>query len=665
MEQRDYRLAAVMFTDIVGFSRMMERDEPGTLALVAEHNRIVTDLAAEYGGTVIKTVGDTFLLDFTNTVQAVRCAVAITEAIGKLAPPTDSGLSGIQLRIGIHLGDIYFFDNDAMGEGVNIAARLQAFADPGAICISQEVYNLVYNKVSGNRVAFRDLGTHNFKNTARTLHIYQVDMDRDGSVSNDAAGAAGASGVREDSAAGAAGRLSDEAVLAQLKNEVRVFLDRHGRRPSPAELLAGRDDPATKRALQALQHSGLVRKEPAESHAGDRSTYRAAPSHAATVQNTGTEDDDDRLPYRGPERGDQVFRGLGRILKRSTSSDAVLADEYRTEFKRRLRGERAGLVAHTASFLGVNAMLFGIWLLTGAGHPWFMYPLLGWGIGYFAHRVGTVTRFREYAEVEAMQRPTRRTLKKHRKLWRARRALATHTAQTASVSALLTMINIVGGGGFPWAGIPIGAMMIGLIAHRARARATIAELQRELGNDVGTLSGTGDPTGDVVQRAKAIRDAIVRQLDSSPSIAQQLGSDYREALTTYVRQVERITIARAEIERTLGSIPIASVEQERAEIERKLASSSNERIGRELRVHLEQLDRQRNSYSELTAEQEMLGLRATSALNTLTQLQIDLARAKNVHPDAAGDPLADLRRRSQDLSSYLEDLREGYRELER
>ena len=663
MEQRDYRLAAVMFTDIVGFSRMMERDEPGTLALVAEHNRIVTDLAAEYGGTVIKTVGDTFLLDFTNTVQAVRCAVAITEAIGKLSPPAGSGLPGIQLRIGIHLGDIYFFDNDAMGEGVNIAARLQSFADPGTICISQEVYNLVYNKVSGDKLAFRDVGTHNFKNIARTLHIYQVDMSRDGSVSNDTVGAARTSGLRDDFAAANTESLSDAAVLAQLKTEVRAFLDRNGRRPSPAELLAGRHDPATKRALQALQHSGLVRKEPVEDRVTDRGIHNLPPPHAATARTV--DDDDDRLSYRGPERGDQVFRGLGRILKRSTSGDVALAEEYRNEFKRRLRGERAGLVAHTASFLGVNAMLFGIWLLTGAGHPWFMYPLLGWGIGYFAHRVGTVTRFREYAEVEAMQRPTRRMLKRHRKLWRARRALATHATQTASVSLLLAMINIVSGGGVPWAAIPIGAMTIGLIAHRARARATIAELRGELGNDVGSAAGPGEPTGDVVKRAKAIRDAIVRQLDSSPSIAQQLGSDYREALATYVRQVERLTIASGEIERTLASIPIASVEQERAEIEHKLASSHNERIGRELRVHLDQLDRQRKSYSELTAEQEMLGLRATSALNALTQLQIDLARAKNVHPDAAGDPLADLRRRSQDLSSYLEDLREGYRELER
>ncbi|OHD22296.1 MAG: hypothetical protein A2Y38_00655 [Spirochaetes bacterium GWB1_59_5] len=181
MEQTDYRLAAIMYTDIVGFSRMMERDEAGTLDILRYHNTLVTDLATKRHGTVIKTIGDAFLVDFRNTVEALQCAMDIQAAIyehnkeGKGQP--------LLLRIGLHLGDIYFFENDALGEGINIASRLQSFARPGCICFSQDVYNQVLNKID-----FRadKLGKVSLKNITKEIHGYEIvspniefDPDRD------------------------------------------------------------------------------------------------------------------------------------------------------------------------------------------------------------------------------------------------------------------------------------------------------------------------------------------------------------------------------------------------------------------------------------------------------------------------------------------------------
>ena len=164
MEQKEYRLAAIMYTDIAGFSRMMEENEAGTLETLRRHNQLITDSVLKHGGRVIKSVGDVFLSEFPNTVDAVRSAVEVQNDIAEHngADP----VMPLYLRVGIHLGDIYFFDDDALGEGVSIANRLQSLARPGKICISQDVLNLVSTKLDLN---VRSLGRSKLKNISRAL----------------------------------------------------------------------------------------------------------------------------------------------------------------------------------------------------------------------------------------------------------------------------------------------------------------------------------------------------------------------------------------------------------------------------------------------------------------------------------------------------------------
>ncbi|HRY73869.1 MAG TPA: adenylate/guanylate cyclase domain-containing protein, partial [Spirochaetia bacterium] len=169
MEQKDYRLAAIMYTDIAGFSRMMERDEAGTLELLRFHNELIGGIVERHHGTVIKTIGDALLVDFKNTVEALQSALEIQDKLYE----HNKDRPGLPLlvRIGVHLGDIYFFENDALGEGINIAARLQSLARPGCICFSQDVYNLVLNKLE-----FRaeKLGKVSLKNITKEIHAYEI-----------------------------------------------------------------------------------------------------------------------------------------------------------------------------------------------------------------------------------------------------------------------------------------------------------------------------------------------------------------------------------------------------------------------------------------------------------------------------------------------------------
>ncbi|HEY5039921.1 MAG TPA: adenylate/guanylate cyclase domain-containing protein, partial [bacterium] len=135
-EQR--KLAAVMFTDIVGYSRMMHQDEAGTLKFLALHNAILQEQVKASGGRVIKTIGDSFMIDFGSVVDAVNCAVAIQTSLHK----RNKGLKPSEqrhIRVGIHLGDVVVTEGDIFGEGVNIAARLEPLSPYGGICVSREV----------------------------------------------------------------------------------------------------------------------------------------------------------------------------------------------------------------------------------------------------------------------------------------------------------------------------------------------------------------------------------------------------------------------------------------------------------------------------------------------------------------------------------------------
>ncbi|MGY0571811.1 adenylate/guanylate cyclase domain-containing protein [Bradyrhizobium sp. RDM12] len=187
------RLAAVLAADMVGFSRLMEADEAGTLARLKTHRIELIDPAiAKNRGRIIKTTGDGMLVEFHSVVDAVLCAAEIQNRMGRrnadVPPPR-----WIQFRIGINLGDVIVDQNDIFGDGVNVAARLEALAEPGGICISSAVRDQLGERLDG--VAFEDIGEQNVKNIVRAIRVYRIRLEESpASASDGAKGAAKATG---------------------------------------------------------------------------------------------------------------------------------------------------------------------------------------------------------------------------------------------------------------------------------------------------------------------------------------------------------------------------------------------------------------------------------------------------------------------------------------
>src|ERR1035441_3313741 len=167
-------LAAIVFTDVVSFSARMHSDEVGTLRLLQRDFAEMRRLCADFEGQVLKTTGDGLLLTFTSAVQAVACALAMQRQFAAEAKGQPSQGGALQHRIGIHLGDVLVQDQDVMGDGVNIASRLQAEAEPGGICISQTVYDVVKNKLEMKVVS---LGARDLKNIAQAMPVYRLLLD--------------------------------------------------------------------------------------------------------------------------------------------------------------------------------------------------------------------------------------------------------------------------------------------------------------------------------------------------------------------------------------------------------------------------------------------------------------------------------------------------------
>ena len=164
------RLAAIMFTDIVGFTKLTQQNEAAALRLLEEHRALLRPMFTARGGREVKTLGDGFLVEFASAVESVRCAVEIQGAVAKrnaTHPPKER----FRLRVGVHVGDVVREGDDLVGDGVNLASRIEPLAEPGGICITGPVWDQVRNKVD---VTIERLPSVSLKNVSTPVDVYRV-----------------------------------------------------------------------------------------------------------------------------------------------------------------------------------------------------------------------------------------------------------------------------------------------------------------------------------------------------------------------------------------------------------------------------------------------------------------------------------------------------------
>ncbi len=164
------RLAAIMFTDLVGYTALSQIDEANALTLLERHNRLLRPIFPRFGGREVKTIGDAFLVEFGSAVEAVHCALEIQRVLGELNARTEE-LGQIRVRVGVHVGDVVETRGDVLGDAVNIASRIQPLADPGGICVTQQVYDQIRNKVDAE---LEPLPPQELKNVLYPVGVFRL-----------------------------------------------------------------------------------------------------------------------------------------------------------------------------------------------------------------------------------------------------------------------------------------------------------------------------------------------------------------------------------------------------------------------------------------------------------------------------------------------------------
>ncbi len=170
-KETEYRkLSAIMFTDMVGYSAMVQKNESLALTLLQEHRKILRPIFPKHNGEEVETAGDAFFVEFKSALEAAQCAIEIQKVLQERNSKVETEKQ-ILIRIGLHIGDVVHMGKHVHGDGVNIAARIEPLSAPGGICLSEDVYRQIHNKID---LPIMNLGPQKLKNIQSTIDVYCI-----------------------------------------------------------------------------------------------------------------------------------------------------------------------------------------------------------------------------------------------------------------------------------------------------------------------------------------------------------------------------------------------------------------------------------------------------------------------------------------------------------
>jgi hypothetical protein len=343
--------------------------------------------------------------------------------------------------------------------------------------------------------------------------------------------------------------------------------------------------------------------------------------------------------------------------------------------------EKAGinLRVHSTVYLAVNAFLFFINMTTSGHFPWFYFPLAGWGIGLVAHVRHFLNLHHKKSYLAAIKDCAQEQFKTIKSLLNGIGGFRQHLTAFLAVNGFLLGTNLITSAHYPWFLFPLGGWSIGLLAHwasfSAHRKILISRLQEQglswkdlqaIQPFPGSAKNGAMVNGyaEILIQTSEIKDYLLNQLETNKEFRNQFREEVRPLLDKFGKQISELVQHKSEIEEALSAVSEAELLAEMKTLREKQQQSDNPLLKREYENSLIQYEHHLETIDELKNQQELIALRLNSSLTALKQLKLDAARLKSASSLQESYSLKELKNKSQELSSYLKDLKDSYKDLD-
>src|SRR6056297_1198743 len=351
--------------------------------------------------------------------------------------------------------------------------------------------------------------------------------------------------------------------------------------------------------------------------------------------------------------------------------------EFLDKLKNHLERTRRTFKGHLTTYVAVNGFLFFLILFTsGLSFPWFIFPAGGWGIGLVAEYVALRGHRKVQQEILKLPPMKPAALKEFRALKKVEKRHRSTAASLGSTAAFLLVINgVTSGFAAPWSIVPLtvfGALFFAkhsvYTERTKKMRARFSERLQQQGSVGGyrtqaVSEGGASVAAGYEYEARTVANSVFARLKKLEGV-QQLSDGATNVLHTYLEQVKLLSAQVEEIDTIMQEIPKAEIEDDRRKLEAKVESAASEKLKQEYRRSIEELDQHITAYHKLEEQRELLDLRIRSAINTLKKLRLDIARINSISQVQSMPHFDEVKKQSEELSEYIQDLAGGYQELQ-
>jgi len=738
MDNNEFKLSAILSIDIPDLS--FSGDSEGEVDQVELCHRLIQASTLSHGGSLIKAIGDSFMTTFGNCQDAVKCAMEIADKLSGFPASDERAFSPgkaprLHARMGIHLGDIRFFEKNVFGDAVDIASALQVAAKPGTICVSGEVLSLIREKIplnatlisgqrrkaipgsiqayeisapaaepsasssasSGSGPSLEDIRKAILEETRLRGRRLTVDeaLEKFGwygieateviasladagilvgkkAARSEASGApprSEAPGYASAASAGDLGKSIESAIHSivteierAVESNVKINSSSYGGKSSGSGIHIRLDKDSFKESARSFKEVGReIKRQVRESryqehHGGHSSEYYAERQEEREKRRDG------RRASRSASSGDTVP---------STTSFSA----YRSELSAKAGKLRKGLIGDFIGTIIANAGLWYVNLNFSQGVLWAPIVSIFTGFGLIDSILQAIRTSRHASETEALPELDDEQAKELKKMHKEGNSIGKHFISALSIPTALYYINMTFDKGNSWFLIPAAIMVATFFIHFMTYITTAPSRRRKFFEKLGIKGNKRS-----LREAKKQRETTTTELGAYAGIyrdAQDYAKDIESSLASsdpssaaelkpqmdgYLKQVLLLAKTANELDSIIGEIPMEALEKDKATLKIKLGKAA-EGMRSEYEGSIKEIEKQEESFKALAEQSEVIDLRLRSSVSQLQQLKMDLARARAA--DAETDTgrtesaLSSIRARSEELSHYIDDLKQG------